>query len=242
MNASMYRQFFLVQQSHWWFTTRKKIVLDTIARFRRDSAEEQILDIGCGCGVMLNSLNELGSTYGLDMSDDAIAFCNEIFGGEVKRGHLPDQVPFPREKFSLITALDVIEHIDLDQQSLKTLHDLLQPKGLAIVTVPAYQFLWSKFDEMNEHKRRYTRHELQLKLQNAGFKIEKISYFNSLLFPLVFAIRMVNKVLGRNGASDIELPGKRLNALLGKIFGLEVSLLRTLSLPFGVSIIAVVRK
>lgn len=242
MNASMYQQFFLVQQSHWWFTTRKKIVLDTIDQFRHAHADEQILDIGCGCGVMLNSLKNLGPTYGLDMSDDAIHFCKEIFSGEVKKGYLPDQVPFPAERFTLITALDVIEHIEHDQESLKTLYNLLQPGGQAIITVPAYQFLWSKFDEMNEHKRRYTLGELRKKLQQAGFKIEKISYFNSLLFPLALLVRMLNKLLGRDGASDIELPGKQMNALLGKIFGLEVALLRNLNFPFGVSIIAAVRK
>lgn len=242
MNASMYQQFFLVQQSHWWFTTRKKIVLDTIAQFRQKHVDGNILDIGCGCGVMLNSLQSLGPTSGLDMSDEAIHFCQEIFSGEVKKGYLPDQVPFPHGSFSLITALDVIEHIEQDQQSLKTLYDLLRPGGQAVVTVPAYQFLWSKFDEINEHKRRYTLKELREKLQQAGFKVEKISYFNSLLFPLVLFVRMLNKLLGRDGASDIELPGEKMNTLLGKIFGLEVAVLRNLNLPFGVSIIAAVRK
>lgn len=242
MNASMYQKFFLVQQSHWWFTTRKKIVLDTISNFHKKSTDEQILDIGCGCGVMLNSLKNLGPTCGLDMSDDAIQFCREIFSGEVKKGYLPDHVPFPAERFTLITALDVIEHIEQDQQSLKTLYNLLRPGGQAIITVPAYQFLWSKFDEMNEHKRRYTLSELRGKLLQAGFEIEKISYFNSLLFPLVLFVRMLSKLLTRDGASDIELPGKITNSFLEKIFGIEVTALRALNLPFGVSILAVVRK
>lgn len=242
MNASMYRQFFLAQQSHWWFTTRKSIVLDTIARFHQKVPQEKILDIGCGCGVMLNSLQQLGPTYGLDMSEDAIKFCAEIFRGEVKIGYLPDRVPFDQESFSLITALDVIEHIDKDQQSLKAIYDLLQPGGQAIFTVPAYQFLWSRFDEINEHKRRYTLSELRDKLVSVGFKIDKISYFNSILFPLVFTARMLNKILGRDGASDIDLPGSTVNSLLRNVFGLELAALRRFDFPFGVSIIAAVRK
>ncbi len=238
----MYRMFFEVQKKHWWFLTKKKIVLDTIDRYLTKQPDTKVLDIGCGSGLMLNALEKVGQTYGMDMSDDAINFSKEIFSGEVAKGYLPDQVPYPENYFNLITALDVIEHVDLDIDSLKAIRARLVKGGKAVITVPAYMFLWSKFDELNEHKRRYTLTELKTKLLQAGFKIEKISYYNTLLFPAVFGVRMLNNWLKRDGSSDVDLPNAPVNFVLKTIFGLEKYVLRFINLPFGVSVLAVVEK
>lgn len=242
MNISMYRIFFEIQKKHWWFVTKKEIVLDVISRYLRKSSDIKVLDIGCGSGLMLNALEEVGQTFGMDMSDDAINFSKEIFNGKVERGFLPDQIPYEENFFDLITALDVIEHVDQDVDSLKAIRAHLVVDGKAVITVPAYMFLWSKFDELNEHKRRYTLTELNDKLVQAGFTVEKISYFNTLLFPVVFIVRMLNNVLKRDGSSDVDMPSSPLNLILMKIFGIEKYLLKFLNLPFGVSILAVVRK
>lgn len=238
----MYRIFFNIQKQHWWFVTKKDIILDTISRHHDLQPSSMILDIGCGSGLMLNALEDIGLTSGMDMSSEAIQFSKEIFAGPVKQGSLPNQVPYPASTFELITALDVIEHIYDDVGSLEAIKSLLRPSGKAIITVPAYMFLWSQFDEMNEHKRRYTLNELQQKLIKAGFHIERISYFNTLLFPIVYVVRKLNNILGRDGASDVDMPGKLANSFLKAIFGLEKFLLRFCKLPFGVSIIAVVSK
>ncbi|MDO8843251.1 class I SAM-dependent methyltransferase [Methylicorpusculum sp.] len=242
MNIDMYRIFYVIQKKHWWFVTKKNIVLDVIDRHLCVIGDIKVLDIGCGSGLMLNALEDLGQTYGMDMSDDAINFSKEIFSGKVEKGVLPDQIPYQKDFFNLITALDVIEHIDEDVASLKAIHALLVSDGKAVITVPAYMFLWSKFDELNEHKRRYTLTELNTKLVQAGFTVEKISYFNTLLFPVVFVVRMLNNVLERDGASDMDMPSRPLNFVLEKIFGIERYLLKFANLPFGVSVLAVVRK
>jgi SAM-dependent methyltransferase len=242
MDIQMYRIFFEIQKKHWWFTSKKEIILDTIARYTNLKPESAILDIGCGSGLMLNALEEIGNTSGMDMSDDAIQFSQEIFKGSIKKGFLPNNVPYPENQFDLITALDVIEHIDDDVQSLRTIRSLLTQNGTAIITVPAYMFLWSHFDELNEHKRRYTLPELKDKLELADLRIEKISYYNTLLFPIAYLVRKLNNLLGRDGASDIDMPGKSVNTILTKIFSSEKSLLRFCNLPFGVSILAVVKK
>ena len=238
----MYRIFFNIQKQHWWFVTKKDIILDTISRHHNLQPNSMILDIGCGSGLMLNALEDIALTSGMDMSNEAIQFSKEIFAGSVKQGSLPYQVPYPASTFELITALDVIEHIDDDVASLEAIKSLLSPSGKAIITVPAYMFLWSQFDEMNEHKRRYTLNELQKKLIKAGFHIEKISYFNTLLFPIVYIVRKLNNILGRDGASDVDMPGNLANRSLKAIFGLEKFLLHFCRLPFGVSILAVVSK
>lgn len=189
---------------------------------------------------MLGALSEIGPTSGLDYSDDAIHFCKEIFQGVVKKGSLPDDVPYQNGSFDLITALDVIEHIDRDVDSLKAIRALLTPSGKAVITLPAYMFLWTNFDELNEHKRRYTLGELEEKLSQAGFTIEMISYFNTLLFPVVYIVRMFNRILHRSGASDVEMPSSIVNAVLRAIFDFERTLLKHVRLPFGVSILAIV--
>jgi 2-polyprenyl-3-methyl-5-hydroxy-6-metoxy-1,4-benzoquinol methylase len=242
MNIEMYRIFFNIQKQHWWFVAKKDIVLGAIHSHVALHKDCTVLDIGCGSGLMLNALDELANTSGMDMSNEAIQFSQEIFSGPIKQGSLPDNVPFPNESFDLITALDVVEHIDDDIGSLKAIRHLLKPSGKAVITVPAYMFLWSSFDDMNEHKRRYTLPELRQKLNSAGFQIEKISYFNSLLFPIVYIVRKLNNLMGRDGASDVDMPSKALNYILRQIFGLEKYLLRCCSLPFGVSILAVVKK
>lgn len=242
MNLDMYRIFFEIQKKHWWFVTKKNIVLDTIDRYLDKNENVKVLDVGCGSGLMLNALEDVGQAHGMDMSDDAINFSKEIFDGSVEQGYLPDNVPYEDNYFDLITALDVIEHIDDDIASLTVMRNLLTSQGKIIITVPAYMFLWSSFDEMNEHKRRYTLSELKTKLVQAGFTIEKISYYNTLLFPIVFIVRMLNNILGRDGSSDMDMPGRPVNFILGKIFGFEKYLLRFLNLPFGVSVLAVVKK
>lgn len=242
MNIDMYRIFFEIQRKHWWFVAKKTIVLDTIDRHLSKHADTKVLDIGCGSGLMLNALEKFGETFGMDVSDDAIGFSKEIFNGKVEKGSLPDQIPYAENFFNLITALDVIEHVDRDIDSLVAIRSRLVSGGKALITVPAYMFLWTSFDELNEHKRRYTLTELEFKLVQAGFTVEKISYFNTLLFPLVYVVRMLNKVLKRDGAADLEIPGRPLNFLLGAIFGIEKYLLRIVNMPFGASVLAVARK
>jgi hypothetical protein len=103
-------------------------------------------------------------------------------------------------------------------------------------------FLWSEHDVLNEHKRRYTLEELKGKLIDAGFTIEKISYFNTFLFPLISLVRMINNLLKRKGASEIDLPHPAINYIVEKIFSLEKYFLRIMNFPIGVSVLAVVRK
>jgi 2-polyprenyl-3-methyl-5-hydroxy-6-metoxy-1,4-benzoquinol methylase len=242
MNIEMYRVFFEIQKKHWWFVSKKKIITDQIKRNTKPSVRKRILDIGCGSGLMLNALEEFGETYGMDMSDEALHFSKEIFTGTVRKGTLPDVVPYDKQFFDIITALDVIEHIEKDYESLVTVHSLLSEGGKVIITVPAYMFLWSNFDNINQHKRRYTLPELKAKILSAGFRLEKISYYNSLLFPAVWLVRMLNNFLQRDGSSDVDMPPNVINFLLGLIFGFEKYILRFFSLPFGVSILAIASK
>lgn len=242
MKIEMYRTFYELQKTHWWFTSKKTIVLDAIKCHANLNEESAILDIGCGSGLMLNALSKLGKTLGMDESDEAIQFSQEIFQGTVCKGQLPNDVPFSKNQFDLITALDVIEHIDADVQSLTTVRSLLSENGIAIITVPAYMFLWSHFDEINHHKRRYTASELKTKLENSGLKVKKITYYNTFLFLIIYFVRQFKNLMARDGKSDLQMPSKTTNFVLRKIFSAEKYPLRFLNFPFGVSILAVVSK
>lgn len=136
MNADMYKIFFKIQKKHWWFVTKKKIVLDMISRYQNKTSNIKVLDIGCGSGLMLNALESIGQAYGMDMSDEAIGFSKEIFTGVVEKEVLPDQMPYQENFFDLIIARDVIEHVDRDIDSLIMLYSRRVDDGKAIIIVP----------------------------------------------------------------------------------------------------------
>lgn len=245
MDKSLYAQFFELESRHWWFVARREIILSQIRRHLPGKTGNTVLDVGCGTGIMLEYLKEFGSVRGMDSSADAVNYSNLRLKGavEVKQGGLTGKPPYKENTFSLITLLDVIEHIDDDRKALKGAFKMLGNGGTLVCTVPAYMFLWSGHDVLNHHKRRYTLRELGEKVEGAGFRIEKISYFNCLLSPAVFLGRCLGPASKRlEPKSDFRTYPGPVNSILENIFLLEKNLLNFLSFPFGVSIICIARK
>jgi SAM-dependent methyltransferase len=149
---------------------------------------------------------------------------------------------FPVENFELITALDVIEHIDDDVTVVRQMGDRLSPRGAIIITVPAHPWLWSSHDEINHHVRRYTRQTLRQAIEAAGLRVEYLSYFNTLLFPLALVQRAFARLTGRRLDDGLTVPAAWLNGTLRWIFALERHAVGRVELPFGLSLLAVVRK
>lgn len=243
MEKHLYSEHFELESKHWWFVSKKEIIVSFLEQYIPLKSDRTILDAGCGAGLMLNNLKKFGKTYAMDFSEDAVDFSKKVFDGEIKRGWLPDNFPYPNQKFDAIICLDVIEHIDDDLKSLEVLKQHLSDNGIMILTVPALQFLWSKWDDLNHHKRRYDKNQLKDVILKAGFQIDKISYYNSLLFIPIAIVRIVKNILNNDSdKSDTDLPSKPVNWLLKNIFLLEKWLLKLISFPIGVSLIAVVRK
>jgi len=244
MEQYLYREMYEQQNKHWWFVGRTKIILSLINKYLRNTQKPiKILDIGCGTGKMLREMSSFGEAYGLDSSEEAISFCKQYCSQKVMKGFLPNENPYRNQVFDLILALDVLEHIEDDREVIKCIYEMLSDSGYGIITVPAYMFLWSNHDEVHNHKRRYILTELKKKLEQAGFEIQKISYFNTFLFLPILLVRMLSKVIGRrNNSSDLGVSISRLNFIFEKIFSFERHLLNLFKLPFGVSIIAVVKK
>ena len=148
---------------------------------------------------------------------------------------------FERNAYDLVALLDVLEHVPDDIGSLRVIHRRLKPGGALLLTVPANPWMWSAHDVAHHHFRRYTRAGLRKLFEQAGFDVQLLSYFNSLLFPPIAAARLVGKARGTDSADDA-LPGPRVNALLNSLFGLEAGLMGRVPMPFGVSLVAVVRR
>ena len=192
---------------------------------------------------MLQQLSRYGTVDGVDSDPNAVSFCRERGIERVQR--LTSQtLPWEAESFDLVTALDVIEHIEDDRAVLAEVRRVLRPGGTLLITVPAYQALWGPQDEISHHKRRYRARQVGERLTGAGLETIKLSYFNTLLFPPIAAVRVLRPHRpGRELKSDFTLtqPG-RLNDVLARAFAAEAALVARFNLPFGVSIVAIARK
>jgi SAM-dependent methyltransferase len=205
------------------------------------SGAVRVADLGCGCGKMLEELPEGFSGVGLDASATAAAFCRER-GVTAVVGALPGNVPFAEGSFDAVILADILEHVEDDASAAAAAARLLRPGGVMIVTVPAFPALWSSWDEMHGHKRRYTAKRLKAALGGAGLHIELVSYYNTFLFPAAVAGRLAKKITGARSAAELSIPPAWLNAVLAAIFASERHLLGRVPLPVGLSLVAVLRR
>jgi SAM-dependent methyltransferase len=200
----------------------------------------ELEDRRCGTGGNLELLSKYGTVYAAecDAGSRKIAESKGI-ARSVEHCVLPEQFPFDDKKFDLIVMLDVLEHIHDDQASLSVVHSRLTETGWFLVTVPAFQFLWSSHDVFSHHFRRYTRALLRERLRRAGLTIRYESFFNAALLPAVAAVRLIkNKVVGNQVASsDNAMPPSLINTFLTWILGSERHAMGRVRLPFGVSLI-----
>lgn len=246
MDATLYDQFAALERDHWWFRARRDIVAQVISRYLGDQSSHQILDVGCGTGGMLGMLTRFGNVTGLDMSPEAVDYCRRELGSrvELRVGGIPDDLP-AGVQWDLVTAFDVIEHIEDDRDALRGIYQAVRPGGRFVCTVPAFQFLWGPHDNLNHHFRRYVAPQLRSRLTEAGFRIEFLSYYNSWLFPLVAAVRVLKRLrpgTAQEAYSDITMPSRITNRVLTGVFGSEALLLPRISFPVGVSLLAVCRR
>ncbi|UYV15392.1 class I SAM-dependent methyltransferase [Porphyrobacter sp. ULC335] len=241
MELAAYQSLRASQDRHWWFVGRRRIVAQLISMFVPLPANARVLEAGCGYGGNLAMLDKLGEVQAFEFNDDARAHAANLLRRPVAYGRLPDKIGFDNDRFDLIAMLDVLEHIDDDVASLRTLGERLAPGGALLLTVPAVPWLWSDHDVLHQHKRRYTRALLAERLHAAGFEIAGIGYFNTLLFPLALAQRLIARLVGAGGV-DHAVPPEPLNALMTGIFSLEVGLLGRIPFPIGLSLFAVARK
>jgi SAM-dependent methyltransferase len=224
-------------QVHWWYVARRKILADLIAREADLPEGARILEIGCGTGHNFEMLKGFGRLDALEVDGEARALASKRLGHAVGDAPLPELSGVPDRTYHLIALLDVLEHVDGDEAALRSIAGKLAPDGRILVTVPAYQWMWSAHDLAHHHKRRYSKRGLRRVAEAAGLRVRDIGYFNSLLFPLAAMVRIAGKIAGKS-SSDDTLPPRPLNALFERIFGLERHIVGRVQLPAGVSLFA----
>jgi len=231
----------LLSQKHWWLTSKYLLLLDLLKTQIPDGTKlDPLLDVGCSSGFFLKHLKAFSNIrYGIDKNPEILKIRNDT--DAILKSADAKKIPFHNKMFSLITAIDVIEHIEDDTQSLKEFNRLLRPEGWLLLCVPAFMLLFGKHDQLFGHYRRYCSKDLRSKLEACGFTIKKISYIQPLFFlPLLIKRKLFpikNELLG-----DFSLPPKFLNTLLHYFILLEKYPLRYIDFPFGATLICLSQK
>ena len=246
MERKLYKEFAEIYESHWWFRGRLKILESIFEKFLRPPFFKKrlsILDVGCGTGSYFGILSGYGDLFGTESDNSVIEDLEkrkvpaEIFKAELPHMDLG-------RKFDVITAFEILEHLENEHSVFKNIFDHLERGGMFIGTVPAYRWLWSKHDELAHHKRRYTKEMIAQRLQETGFTTIKISYYNTLLFPIGAVVRILKKTILKNAlpVSDFATSSGVFDFLFESMFASERHFLKHFSFPFGFSLIFVAKK
>lgn len=244
MDHDFYAEYSDIEDTHWWFRGRREIFTRLLAPLVKRGPLD-ILDIGFGTGAMLTFLRSYGRVTGMDMSAEAIRFARTRTDAPMLLGDIT-QIPIASASKDLVTAFDIVEHVQNDAAAFVELARVCRPGGHVLVTVPAFQFLWGNQDVVSHHQRRYTRARLGEIVRAAGLVTERLSYFNAVLFPAVAAVRVARRLRGSTDEevkSDFTMtkPGM-VNDLLGRVFATERHWLAHWPLPVGVSLLCLARR
>ena len=238
MERIVYEKMAELDQRHWWYRARRQVVAALIRRKARPPVGGRLLEIGCGTGHNLAMLGEFGEVDALEVDEGARAMAERRLGRPVMFAPLPELNGVAARHYDLIGAFDVVEHIDDDRAALVSIATRLKRGGRLVVTVPAHQWMWSAHDEVNHHKRRYSKRALRELLDASPLSLEAIGYFNSLLFPLAVAQRLASRV-SKSNDPGLSLPPAPLNYLFERAFASERRLIGRVPLPPGLSLFAV---
>lgn len=236
-----------VEDSHWWFVGRRAILesfmeglVQELKSKVTNSAQLRILDVGCGTGANLEMLSSFGESEGVDVSDDALEFCRAK-GLTVHKG-LAEKLPFEDETFDIVTALDVIEHLDDDIAGLREMHRIVKKGGKTLIFVPAFMWLWGVQDDISHHRIRYTRKQIVERIEKAGFTVERATFANWTFFIPILVGRLLMKITGVTPESENNINVSELNGLFGWLFSAERFWLKRFNFPLGVSVIVTATK
>ena len=226
---------------HWWYRGRRDVIRGAIGSLGLP-ANAHILDAGCGSGRNMVELAKFGTVTGIELAPASVERARRRGVGEVVEGSLTEPLPFADDSFDLAVCFDVIEHLDDDGVALAELRRVARPAGRLAVTVPAYPWLWSSHDEVNHHRRRYTKDTLLAAAARAGWAPARTTHFNSLLLPAAALYRVVDRLVRPSppAAADLARTPGWLNAVLERPMRLEARLIRRgHRIPVGLSLLGV---
>jgi SAM-dependent methyltransferase len=250
MNPDYYIEYRENELNHWWFRGREAILRALVGQWARERGEAvppRILNVGCATGRSSEWLTEFGPVESIEYDADCAAAARKLTGLPIQQGSAED-LQYDTGSFDLVTAFDVLEHIEQHVTAVLEMQRVCAPGGLVLVTVPAFQWLWSEHDEVNQHFRRYRREEVTALFGGSDWtgRIAGSSYFNYRLFPMVAGVRICHRVLrhfvpGKREAATSDFSRDRGNPCAGwlfRIFASEAPVLATRRnrFPFGSSI------
>jgi len=246
MEEYEYKIMYDIESTYWWFRGKQFLLSMLLNDHLDDDGSNRALDIGAGTGSTLELLRKYGAAYGVEFSTVAIHMLKQVGLNSIVRSNAEESIPFKSDTFSVVTCLDVLEHLENDSGLLAEMVRVCKPGGIILVTVPAMPFLWSSHDQALHHKRRYIKNQLLNRIAPLNCIVTRSTYFNAFLFLPIAAVRTFKSFVRAGGAkaeSDFFMPLPRwLNSALYFLFATELKCLRIVGIPFGLSILAVIQK
>ncbi len=245
MNPQEYQNLAKVETVHWFYAGKREIVRYWINRFHPLQQGDLLVDCGAGTGIFVEEMRRFCNVLALDDFEESLKLLRERLGTDKVRRGSCTALPLPDASVDVLTALDVVEHVENDHVAVREFLRVLRPGGIAIITVPALMTLWSDWDVTLHHFRRYTRPSL-LKIIPAGLEVLHINYINVAVLPIVFAVRKWRALKSRLGLkagrrSEDTIPPPWLNRALGWTF-LKLACQKPIHFPAGVGLIAILKK
>jgi 2-polyprenyl-3-methyl-5-hydroxy-6-metoxy-1,4-benzoquinol methylase len=253
VDKKYFEEYYYLERNHWWFKARMKFIklhLEEIINQFPSKDNLSILNVGAGTGYTTEVLSNYGNVTSVEYDSDCCKLAKDKVGLVYENESITN-LPYKEESFDIVTAFDVIEHVEDHKKAVSELIRVTKKGGLIYTTVPAYMFLWSNHDVVNQHVRRYTMSNFLYLLKEHDLAITLLykTYFNFFLFPPIALFRLISKLLPagsfRKGAgSDFTLYESGFtDKVLYFIMSLESFFIRNkISLPFGVSILTSFKK
>jgi SAM-dependent methyltransferase len=236
-----------VEQRHFWWIGLRSFVAPLLEQALAGSDQPRILDCGCGTGANMAMLGRYGTAFGFDLSPWGLHYAREYGQHRIANASIT-HIPFGDATFDLVTAFDVLYSLseEAEAHAAAEMHRVLRPGGRIIVNVAALSILRGNHSVFGAEVRRSTRRRLRRVLSRAGFEVERLTYTNTSLFPLMLAVRTIQRATGlatpEEAGTDVVIPPAPINAALAALVKLEARLLRYTDMPIGSSLLAVARK
>ena len=229
------------EADHWWYVGRRAAIDALLDRLPL-AADSEMLEAGCGTGGNLYMLQNRGRVSAFEPSEFARGIASQKLASPINvvDGELPDRLPFKPGSFDVVLALDVLEHVERDQDALRSLVDLARPGGYVVITVPGHPVLFGQHDRRFSHVRRYSRSGIKGLLAGTGCELSYFTAFNTILGPIAVTLRLLERVIPISYGYNY--PPEPFNSMLSWLFGLERQILRRWSLPAGLSYAAILQR
>jgi SAM-dependent methyltransferase len=245
MDPSEYRTIYSVEDRHWWYAGMRHITLAVLDETYRGRSDLEILDAGSGTGAAMAYLSPYGRVTGIDFSPLALGFCRERALTRLGQASVT-ALPFTAASFDLVTSFDVLYHRAVGDYrvALREFYRVLRPGGRLLLRLPAYDRLRGRHDAVIHTARRFTTGDLDISLHEIGFAVERLTYANTILFPVALAKRLAEPLVPAPAGhqSDIAPNPEWFDKTLGAVLGAEARWLRRRDLPFGLTVVALARK